>query len=557
MNPRVIRPLPESVINQIAAGEVIERPASIVKELVENALDAGAGSIDIELDDGGIGRILIRDDGNGIPADQLPLALTRHCTSKITSADDLPVLVTLGFRGEALAAIAAVAETAIVSRTADAAHGWRITQRPGAAPTAVEPAAHPPGTTVIVRDLFAQVPARRRFLKRTQTEVLHVLNLVRRLAFCTPGVGFTVTQDGQRSLYLPAAADAQGAERRRRALFGAAFSAGAHYVDSVAEGMRVAGWVADPALAHSQADLQMLAVNGRVIRDRNLAHAVRVAFDDRLPAGRFACFALHLEMAPDAVDVNVHPGKIEVRFRDLRQVHDVLHAAVRQALSLPGLASTRPAASSVLSGMPVRHMEVRDAATASPARAGAAGRAAPVGQMSWRVLSLPGRRYALVDDGHGLLLLDLHRLVERSLLARLAVAAAARPLMIPIRIECASDAQAVSLAANLGAFGLDVSALGPRILALRALPVALPAVDPLRFGAALAAAAPANGAALLAQAAALALQPPSPAELTAWLAQLAGAAAEADVDAGHYARRLDETAFDALFAASPAAGTPA
>jgi len=551
MNARVIRQLPESVINQIAAGEVIERPASIVKELLENALDAGAGSIDLELDEGGIGRIQIRDDGSGIPPDQLALALTRHCTSKIASADDLPVLVTLGFRGEALAAIGSVAETSITSRTVDAPHAWRIVQQPSRPPGPVAPAAHPPGTTVIARDLFAQVPARRRFLKRPQTEFLHVLNLVRRVAFCTPGVAFSVTHDGQRSLQLPAASDPRAAERRQRALFGAEFATRASYVDRIADGVRVFGWVGGPALAHSQADLQMLAVNGRVIRDRHLSHAVRVAFDEHLPEGRFPSFALHLEMAPDAVDVNVHPGKIEVRFRDLRTVHDVLHAAVRAALARPMLTPPAVARYAVeRPATPRAASQLRDAAAAPPARRVDAPRVpspavTPVSPEA--VLAVVAGRYAVVAGEEECALVDLAALVEQTVARRLAQAWSARPLAIPVRIECGDEAQAATLAAELEDFGLELTPLGGRILALRALPVALPAVDALRFGAALGREGGTTIAGRLAAAAGAALQIPAQGERNAWLGRLLGAAQEAGVDTSTCRRLLTGDALRRFF----------
>ena len=557
MNARVIRQLPESVINQIAAGEVVERPASIVKELLENALDAGAGSIEVELEDGGIGLIQIRDDGSGIPADQLALALTRHCTSKITSADDLPVLVSLGFRGEALAAIGSVAETSITSRTADAPHGWRIAQQPARAPGPVAPAAHPRGTTVVARELFAQVPARRRFLKRPQTEFLHVLNLVRRVAFCTPAVAYTVTHDGRPSLQLPAAADARAAERRQRALFGAEFASQSRYVDFVADGIRVFGWVGGAALAHSQADLQMLAVNGRVIRDRHLAHAIRVAFDEQLPTGRFPSYALHLEMAPDAVDVNVHPGKIEVRFRDLRTVHDVLHAAVRDALSVP---AARPSAPRAYVDPPPPATRVnpslRDAASPLPPRPLESPRRAaarpPVGGGAPDVLAVLEARFVILAEEGGCALVDLAALVEQTVARRLAQAWTARPLVIPVRIECADEARAAALAAGFEALGLDLTPLGRRTLALRAVPVVLPEVDPLRFGGALAAGAGDSGVALLAAAAGAALSIPAPGERPAWLGRLLGAADEAGVDVARYRRTLDAAACGRVFAGAEA-----
>ncbi len=555
MNAREIRQLPESVINQIAAGEVVERPASIVKELLENALDAGAGSIDIELDEGGIGRIQVRDDGSGIPADQLALALTRHCTSKIASADDLPVLVTLGFRGEALAAIGSVADTSITSRTADAPHGWRIAQQASRSPGPVAPVAHPRGTTVVARELFAQVPARRRFLKRPQTEFLHILNLVRRVAFCTPGVAFSVMHDGQRGLQLPAAADARAAERRQRALFGAEFASRARYVDVVTDGVRVFGWVGDAALAHSQADLQMLAVNGRVIRDRHLAHAVRVAFEEQLPPGRFPSFALHIEMAPDAVDVNVHPGKIEVRFRDLRTVHDVLHAAVRTALS-PG--APAPATDYAAEGPVATRAapQVREgvsppaARRVDPPRRSAAAPAA--GELVPEVLAVVEDRYAVLVEEGACTLVDLAALVEQTVACRLAQPWTARPLLIPIRIECADEARAARLAAALEALGLEFTPLGARTLALRALPVVLPPADASRFGAALAEGGCGSGAGLLAAAAGAALQIAGPGERATWLGRLFGAAREAGVTPSRYRRALSGAALHRFFASGEA-----
>lgn len=548
MTARAIRPLPEALINQIAAGEVIERPASIVKELVENALDAGAGSIEVEIDDGGIARVQVRDDGAGIARDELALALTRHCTSKISSAEDLPALVTLGFRGEALAAIAAVADTVIVSRTADAVHGWRVTQRPDGTVTHPEPQPHPRGTSIIASELFARVPARRRFLKRAQTEALHVQTLLRRIAFCTPGVGFTLTVDGARSLQLPPARDARSAERRQRALFGAEFAAGAGYVDAVFGDTRVAGWVAGPTLAHAQADLQMFAVNGRIVRDRHLLHAVRMAFDDRLPAGRHACFALHLELPPDAVDVNVHPGKLEVRFRDLRAVHDAVHAAARQALAVPAPAQY------AMPWAPPPVVSVRDSprtplvpATAAPAMPAPS----PVSRTT-RVLDVVDARYALVNDAQGTGVIDLGALVAATAERRLARETPSRPLLIPIRIECPDVQGTQRIAALLADWGLDSSPLGERVLALRALPLALPPIDGNRFGVALVrrlATDPAPSAStVLAATAAAALLVPPPAEQGAWVERLLAAARDAGIDDARSRVRLDAALCGRLFA---------
>jgi len=415
----------------------------------------------------------------------------------------------------------------------------------------VAPAAHPRGTTVVVRDLFAQVPARRRFLKRAQTEFLHVLNLVRRVAFCTPGVAFTVTHDGRPSLQLPAAADARAAERRQRTLFGAEFASQARYVDVVADGVRAFGWVGGAALAHSQADLQMLAVNGRVIRDRHLAHAIRTAFDEQLPAGRFPSYALHLEMAPDAVDVNVHPGKIEVRFRDLRTVHDVLHAVVRGALAEPAPALRPPTA--YAAGRPVTLRAtslLRDAAPPPASRPVEQPRRSlpAAGTPGPEVLAVIESRYAILTAEEGCALVDLAALVEHTVARRLAGPWTARPLVIPVRIECTDGARAAALAARLDALGLELTPLGERTLALRAVPVVLPAVEPSRFAAALAAGNGDSGAGLPAAAAGAALQIPPPRERTAWLGRLLGAAEEAGVEAAQYWRALGLAAAGRLFA---------
>lgn len=558
MNARTIRPLPEAVINQIAAGEVIERPASIVKELIENALDAGAGHVEIEIDEGGIARIQVRDDGGGIPREELALALTRHCTSKIASAEDLPVLVTLGFRGEALAAIAAVADTTIVSRTADAVHGWRVTQSPAGRPSVPEPVPHPRGTTVLVRELFARVPARRRFLKRAQTEALHVQALIRRIAFCTPAVGFTLSVDGARQLQLLPAQDARSAERRQRALFGAEFAAGARYVDLVFDELRIAGWVAGPALAHAQADLQMLAVNGRIVRDRHLLHAVRTAFDERLPPGRHACFALQLEMSPAAVDVNVHPGKLEVRFRDLRAVHDGVHAAVRQALAepaplqyaMPMIGATSPAER--VRDAPRTALRAVEMAAAGQTPAPSVN--APRVPSAPRVLAVVDARYALLEEDTPWAL-DLGTLVEATLRHRLSAETATKPLLIPLRLECPDPGSAARIAGMLAGLGIETSALGERVLALRSLPRALPALDAGRFGPALVARLAHCGADTLicelAAAAGDALGVPAAAEQAGWIARLRAAAREAGVDEAQHARRLDVASLRRLFA-SPA-----
>jgi len=333
-----IRPLPPLLINQIAAGEVIERPASVVKELLENSLDAGAAEITIDLEQAGIKRIHLRDDGCGIGRDELRLAVSRHATSKITTLDDLEGVTSLGFRGEALPSIASVARLELTTRQVGEAHGWRL----GADGTDVdaepEPSAHPVGTSVDVRDLFHQVPARRKFLRTERTELGHIEQLLRRLALARAEVGLRVRHNGRELLELrrPAGTDPSPSQMRRarvQALLGAVFMEHALEIDERAVGLELSGWVARPAFSRSQADFQFFFVNGRMVRDKLVAHAVRQAFQDVLHHGRQPAYVLYLQLDPRQVDVNVHPAKQEVRFREGRQVHDFLFRSLHRRLA--------------------------------------------------------------------------------------------------------------------------------------------------------------------------------------------------------------------------------
>ncbi|MCB1749722.1 MAG: DNA mismatch repair endonuclease MutL, partial [Gammaproteobacteria bacterium] len=348
-----IRPLPEHLVNQIAAGEVVERPASVVKELVENSLDAGARRIDVELVDGGIERIVVSDDGSGIAAAELGAAFSRHWTSKLHDARELEALVSLGFRGEALASIAAVADVAVVTRTADDTHAWQVAAAAGAALPPPRPARGNRGCRIEASALFARIPARRRFLKQARTEFLHVLRLMRHFAFARPEVAFSLSQAGARGLRVRPATYGVDAPRWR-AVFGAAFCQEAQVLDFMLDGIAVAGWVGGAALAGNHNDLQFIVLNGRIIRDRNLHHAVRAAYGESVPAGSYPAYALALSVAPDSVDVNVHPGKLEVRFADLRAVHDVPPTAVRRALPEAGGRAGGVAAPAALGEAPAR-----------------------------------------------------------------------------------------------------------------------------------------------------------------------------------------------------------
>ncbi len=328
-----IRLLSPRLANQIAAGEVVERPASVVKELVENALDAGANRVDVEVEQGGVKLIRVRDDGSGIEEDDLPLALSRHATSKIASLDDLEAVASLGFRGEALASISSVSRLTLTSRTESQEAASRVEVEGREMDARISPAAHPVGTTVEVRDLFFNTPARRKFLRTEKTEFNHVEECVRRQALSRFDAGFTLRHNQRVVQSLRPAESALDRERRIGALCGQQFIDNAVVIDAEATGLRLWGWVALPTFSRSQADLQYFFVNGRVIRDRLVAHAVRQAYRDVLYNNRHPAFVLYLEVDPATVDVNVHPTKHEVRFRDGRLVHDFIFRTLHKALA--------------------------------------------------------------------------------------------------------------------------------------------------------------------------------------------------------------------------------
>ncbi|WP_226505542.1 DNA mismatch repair endonuclease MutL [Pseudomonas sp. MWU16-30317] len=337
--------------NQIAAGEVVERPASVIKELLENSLDSGARRIDIDVEQGGVKLLRVRDDGGGISSDDLPLALARHATSKIRDLDDLERVMSLGFRGEALASISSVARLTLTSRTQDAEQAWQVeTEGRDMAPR-VQPAAHPVGTSVEVRDLFFNTPARRKFLKTEKTEFDHLQEVIKRLALARFDVGFHLRHNGKTVLSLHDAHDDTARARRVAAVCGPAFLEQALPIEVERNGLHLWGWVGLPTFSRSQADLQYFFVNGRAVRDKLVAHAVRQAYRDVLFNGRHPTFVLFLEVDPTAVDVNVHPTKHEVRFRDGRSVHDFLYGTLHRSLAdvrpedhLPAASATPEAA---------------------------------------------------------------------------------------------------------------------------------------------------------------------------------------------------------------------
>jgi len=333
-SPR-IRILDPRLANQIAAGEVVERPASVVKEIVENAIDAGSRRIEVELDAGGSRLIRVRDDGIGIDADDLPLALSRHATSKIASLDDLEDVSSLGFRGEALASISSVSRLELVSNAADdPSAGWRVVAEGRQMEPRVTPAPHPRGTSVLVRDLFFNTPARRKFLRTEKTEFGHVEEAFRRLALSRFDITWLLRHNQKVVHQLPGvASDQAGRERRISAMLGKRFLNEALHIDLEATGLRLWGWVGQPTYSRAQADQQYFFVNGRIVRDRLVAHAIRQAYRDVMFHGRHPVFVLYLELDPRVVDVNVHPTKHEVRFRDGRLVHDFLFSSLHRALA--------------------------------------------------------------------------------------------------------------------------------------------------------------------------------------------------------------------------------
>ncbi|MEX1197915.1 MAG: DNA mismatch repair endonuclease MutL [Pseudohongiellaceae bacterium] len=327
--------LNQRLANQIAAGEVVERPASVVKELLENSLDAGARRVDIEVEQGGVRLIRLRDDGCGIARDDLPLALSRHATSKIVTLDDLEHIASLGFRGEALASVSSVSRLQLTSRSADAGDdvAWQVEAEGETMEAEVRPAAHPVGTTVEVRDLFFNTPARRKFLRTERTEFQRLEEVMKKLALSRFDVGFSLRHN-QRTIHQLQAADSDMARERRVSLVcGPAFVDNSVHVDMEASGLRLHGWVSLPTFSRSQADLQYFYVNGRVIRDKLVTHAIRQAYQDVLYHGRHPAYVLYLELDPAQVDVNVHPTKHEVRFRDGRLVHDFLFRSLHRALA--------------------------------------------------------------------------------------------------------------------------------------------------------------------------------------------------------------------------------
>ena len=511
MSVRIQR-LPPQLVSQIAAGEVVERPASVVKELLENSLDAGATRITVEVEQGGVRLIRVRDNGAGIHPDDLALALSRHATSKITSFDDLQQVASLGFRGEALPSIASVSRLTLTSRVAGQETGWRVAGDGGDTISEPAPASHPVGTTVETRDLFFNVPARRKFLRGERTEFGHIEDNLVRLALSRFMVGFGLWHNQRAVLDLEPTASEEARTRRVAELLGGEFAAASVFLDRADASLRLWGWLGLPAVARAQPDQQYFFVNGRPVRDRTLAHAVRLAFQDVLPQGRHPALMLHLELESTALDVNVHPAKHEVRFREPA----LIHAFVRQSV-LAALAEARPAVApapvtrSIVPPWPAGQFTGRSGGAeawqpglplavnerlaaygelyAAPPVAESTPAAVPLDAVAeppplgYALAQLHGC-YVLAENPAGLVVVDMHAAHERILYERLKAALAqggvqSQALLVPVTVTVGPrERQWVEDHAALFAqAGLDVAALGPETAVVRQIPALLAGLD--------------------------------------------------------------------------------
>ena len=513
-----IHQLSQRLANQIAAGEVVERPASIVKELLENSIDAGATRIDVDIEQGGVKIIRVRDDGCGIEQEDMPLALSRHATSKIVELDDLEAVATLGFRGEALASMASVSRLTLTSNTQNDSAGWQAQAEGQEMIAEVLPAAHQCGTTVEVRDLFFNTPARRKFLRSEKTEFQRIDETLKKLALSRFDVAFHWRHNQRTVQQLREALTLSEQERRVATLCGSAFMQQAFRVDVQHDDLQLCGWLAQPAFSRSQPDLQYFYVNGRAIRDKLITHAVRLAFQDVLHHSRHPAYVLYLTVDPASVDVNVHPTKHEVRFRDSRRIHDFVFRSLARALAElrpDGEALNRAASDNFLSATPpqpfqnrmplldvardVRQRVPQYAALYTPQSATAAQlddaastaktdttfvpsnteHAADVPPLGYAIAQLKGI-YILAENAQGLVLVDTHAAHERITYERLKQAyeaqqIACQPLLVPQQVsvsereaDCAEEQRAFFLE-----LGVQVDRVGPESLLIRQLPVLL------------------------------------------------------------------------------------
>ena len=477
--PNRIALLPGTLVNQIAAGEVIERPASVVKELIENSIDAGATRIDIDIEAGGARSIIIRDNGSGIHPDDMEIAVMRHTTSKLRTTQDLETIATLGFRGEALSSIASVSGFTLTSRIAAEPYARCLRMDPALGVTELAPAAHPPGTTIEVTNLFYNVPARRKFLRSERTEFLHILDMVKNLVMSRLDIQINLRHNGRAVLSCPAVES--DFKARLSTIMGAGFYNNSRQIDVRAEQMHIHGWLGLPVTARSQSDHQYLYLNSRMIRDRQITHAIRMAVEAEIPAARYPAYILNLQIEPTLVDVNVHPTKQEVRFRYARDVHDFVFAALRAS------------GERVTAGdLAVSHAPVHT--QASKPGANRLRELAPDYQVQARALqhsNPPGAPLAVLEGdlvvmlhNDSLCVLDFHRTRQHYLHDRLQQELAttgirARPLLVPL-LYTATERDITLLTASLdilARYGLQIDLSGPQSLVVRTLPTLLPDLE--------------------------------------------------------------------------------
>jgi len=521
-----IQKLSPLLANQIAAGEVIERPASVVKELLENSLDAGARHVQVDIEEGGSRLIRIRDDGHGIHPEDFGLALSRHATSKIQSSEDLAKIMTLGFRGEALASISAVSRFNLISAT-DKHGGWKIQAQGVIDAPELTPAAHPRGTTVEVRDLFFNVPARRKFLRTEKTEFEHIDELIKRVALAVPAATFVLMHNQRQIRQYSGANDEATLQQRLADLCGPEFAKHVLKIEAETAMMRLHGWIAEPTFSRSQADLQYFYVNGRVVRDKIISHAVREAYHDVLYRERFPAFVLFLEIVPEVVDVNVHPAKHEVRFRDGRMVHDFIRRAIHDALESlrPGVSRVAVTEKKVASapvmkvqeqmdvyqvlGQPVGDVQhphpafghllpqvgegksdarAKDSHSTSPLptrdldesnSTSHFGRGATTHSLGYALAQLLGT-YILAENNQGLIMVDIHAAHERILYEKmkrelLSGSLPTQPLLLPITLNLSE--REVNTAENHAALfqqlGFQIERLAKESIVIRSVPALL------------------------------------------------------------------------------------
>ncbi len=513
-----IRQLPPQLINQIAAGEVIERPASVVKELLENSLDAGATKITIDVEQGGIKSLRVIDNGCGIPREELEMALQSHATSKISCLDDLTCVSSLGFRGEALPSITSVSQLSLISCAGDGLGGWSIEGKGHGEPyDPPKPAVHSVGTSVEIRDLFFNVPARRKFLRTERTEFSHIENVITRIALSHYSVHFVLRHNQKTVLQFQSAEDRAAMERRIKSVCGSRFADQSVYVETASAGLRLWGWLAQPSFSRSQADLQYWYVNGRVVKDRVLAHAVRQSYQDVLFHGRHPAYVLYLELNPAQVDVNAHPTKHEVRFRESRLVHDFVFHTLKKAIAdlRPGHVRNEVEFPQELINQPVVKPQTGASSSYAPLRQtslpmctakvaeqmdiyrslsdAAEKLVSPPGVFNASNNEIPPLGYALAQlhdiyvvaqNAQGMVLVDMHAAHERIIYERLKKdlgdqGIQSQPLLLPVVLSVSrSEADyAEQSQAVFDSLGFELDRLAPEKLAIRRVPLALRDAD--------------------------------------------------------------------------------